>query len=108
MIILWEMGIMIIRNLNQTPDSDWPQCDTTCMGNDFRNDSVPMCRVFLNPILKETQRSSFYRLNKQKQDSQHNAANLIDDIIQNLNFPKMVPNLVPETYPGTPSGIIVL
>ena len=58
------------------------------MGNDFRNDSVPMCRVFLNPILKETQRSSFYRLNKQKQDSQHNAANLVDDIIQNLNFEK--------------------
>ena len=108
MINIWEMGIMRIRNLNQTPDSDWPQCDTTCMGNDFRNDSVPMCQVFLNPILKETQRSSFYRLNKQKQDSQHNAANLVDDIIQNLNFPKMVPNLVPETSPGTPSSIIVL
>ena len=84
------------------------QCDTTCMGNDFRNDSVPMCQVFLNPILKETQRSSFYRLNKEKQDSQHNAANLVDDIIQNLNFPKMVPNFVPETSPGTPSGHNVL
>ena len=108
MINIWEMGIMRIRNLNQTPDSDWPQCDSTCMGNDFRDDSVPMCRVFLNPILKETQRSSFYRLNRQKQDSQHNAANLIDYIIQNLNFPKMVTNWFPETYPGTPSGIIVL
>ena len=108
MINIWEMGIMRIRNLNQTPDSDWPQCDSTCMGNDFRDDSVPMYRVFLNPILKETQRFSFYRLNKQKQDSQHNAANLVDDIIQNLNFPNMVPNLVPETSPGTPSGIIVL
>ena len=114
MINIWEMGIMRIRNLNQTPDSDWPQCDSTCMGNDFTDDSVPMCQVFLNPILKETQRSSFYRLNKQKQDSQHNAANLVpeslgscatnfgDDIIQNLNFPIIIPNLVHESSPGTP------
>ena len=60
--------------------------------------------VFESNSERESQRSSFYRLNKQKQDSQHNAANLIDYIIQNLNFPKMVPNLVPETSPG----IIVL
>ena len=65
MINIWEMGIMRIINLNQTPDSDWPQCDSTYMGNDFRNDSVPMCPEFLNQILKETQRSSFYILNKQ-------------------------------------------